>query len=148
MGNESRGIMSKAVLLRAGLIIGIFFSTLAPHGLISTSAQSGGSIQLAVDTANFDQDGLLVLFGGLRLQGDIGLPVGAGDINGDGRADVIFCGMFGTSASRTNNGVVNVYVSDGRDSGFVNAADMPPNKKYFSEASADLMSRLLKAARM
>ena len=72
-----------------------------PHGLISTSAQSGGSIQLAVDTADFNQNGLLVLFGSLRLQGDVGLPVGAGDITGDGRADVMFCGMFGSSASRT-----------------------------------------------
>ena len=132
--------MSKAVTLRIGLIIGIFFSMLVPHGLISTSAQSGGSIQLAVDTANFNQDGLLVLFGALRLQGDIGLPVGAGDINGDGRADVVFCGMFGSSASRVNNGVVNVYVSDGRDSGFVNAADMPSNiSRIHGERTGDLL---------
>ena len=68
----------------------------------------GGAIQLAVDTANFNQDGLLVLFGGLRKQGEIGLPVAAGDINGDGRGDVIFCGMYGSTDPRTNNGVVNL----------------------------------------
>lgn len=132
--------MSKAVILRISLIIGILFSMLAPYGLISTSAQNGGSIQLAVDTADFNQDGLLVLFGALRLQGDIGLPVGAGDVTGDGRADVVFCGMFGSSASRINNGVVNVYVSDGRDSGFVNAADMPSNiSRIHGERTGDLL---------
>ena len=146
MGNESRGIMSKAVALRIGLIIGIFFSMLAPHGLFSTLAQNGGSIQLAVDTADFNQDGLLVLFGGLRLQGDVGLPVGAGYINGDGRAVVIFCGMFGSSASRTNNGVVNAYVSDGRDSGFVNAADLPPSiSRIHGERTGDLLGTSVSA---
>lgn len=146
MGNKSRGIMSKAVVLRAGLIIGIFFSWLVPHVMISTSAQSGGSIQLAVDTADFNQDGVLVLFGGLRLQGEVGLPVGAGDINGDGRADVIFCGMFGSSASRINNGVVNIYVSDGRDSGFVNSADMPSNiSRIHGAGTGDLLGTSVSA---
>ncbi len=119
---------------------------LLPHAFFSTSAQSGGSIQLAVDTANFSQDGLLVLFGSLRLQGDVGLPVGAGDINGDGRADVIFCGMFGSSSSRTNNGVVNIYVSDGRDSGFINSAD--PSSNIFriqGERTGDLLGTSVSA---
>src|ERR1044071_7596481 len=106
--------MKKRVVAHIGLILGIIVSPFALLGAISTSAQ-GGSIQLAVDLANFNQDGLLVLFGSLRLQGDIGLPVAAGDINGDGRADVIFCGMYGSSQNQTNNGVVNVYLSDGRD---------------------------------
>ena len=100
--------------LRIGLVLIILSSLVVPQ--IAVSAQ-GGSIQLAVDAADFDQDGLLVLFGGLRRQGEIGLPVGAGDINGDGLGDVIFCGMFGSSGSRTNNGVVNVYISDGRTAG-------------------------------
>ncbi len=110
--------------LRLGLVLIILSSLVVPQ--IAVSAQ-GGSIQLAVDAADFDQDGLLVLFGGLRRQGEVGLPVGAGDINGDGRGDVIFCGMFGSSGSRTNNGVVNFYISDGRDSGFVDQARNPPN---------------------
>ena len=138
--------MSKAVALRTSLIIGIFFSMLVPHAFVSTSAQSGGSIQLAVDTANFNQDGLLVLFGSLRLQGDVGLPVGAGDINGDGRADVIFCGMFGSSSSRINNGVVNIYVSDGRDSGFINSADLPSNIfRIHGERTGDLLGTSVSA---
>jgi hypothetical protein len=100
----------------------------------------GGAIELAVDAANINQDGLLVLFGGLRLQGQIGLPVGAGDINGDGRADVIFCGMYGSSGSRENNGIVNFYISDGRDSGFVNASENPPNIfKLAGQRSGDLL---------
>lgn len=107
------------------MIIGLILSLSLPLIAIRATAQ-GGSIELAVDTANFNQDGLLVLFGGLRLQGDIGLPVAAGDINGDGRADVVFCGMFGSTGSRNNNGVVNFYLSDGRDSGFINAAQDPP----------------------
>jgi hypothetical protein len=96
--------------------------------MATRTAAQGGSIELAVDTANFNQDGLLVLFGGLRFQGEIGLPVAAGDINGDGRGDVIFGGMYGSSSSlRENNGVVNFYLSDGRDSGFINAALNPPS---------------------
>ena len=66
-----------------GLILGLVLSLSLPLIAIRATAQ-GGSIELAVDTANFNQDGLLVLFGGLRRQGEIGLPVAAGDINGDG----------------------------------------------------------------
>src|SRR5215510_828898 len=108
--------MSTRVVLRVGLIVGTLFFLILSHARFSTSAQSGGQIQLAVDTANFNQDGLLVLFGSLRMQGEVGLPVGAGDINGDGRDDVIFCGMYGSTGGRTNNGVINFYISDGRDS--------------------------------
>src|SRR5438270_458443 len=118
--------MTKAVTLRGGAVVAIIFALLLPQSVFRTSAQ-GGAIQLAVDTANFNQDGLLVLFGGLRLQGEIGLPVAAGDVNGDGRADVLFGGMYGSSDPFTNNGTVNLYLSDGRDSGFINQADHPPN---------------------
>lgn len=101
---------------------------------------------MAVDAANFDQDGLLVLFGGLRLQGDIGLPVGAGDINGDGRADVIFCGMYGSTGNRDNNGVVNFYLSDGRDSGFIDAAQTPSRiLKLAGQRSGDLLGTSVSA---
>src|SRR5207244_10875377 len=106
--------------IHTGLILGLIVSLSLPLNAIRATAQ-GGAIELAVDTANFSQDGLLVLFGGLRMQGQIGLPVAAGDINGDGRADVIFCGMY-ASTDGDNNGVVNFYLSDGRDSGFVNDA--------------------------
>src|SRR5215813_1019229 len=118
----SRKVASVHFGLVVALILALFASTVG----VPARAQ-GGSIQLAVDTANFNQDGLLVLFGGLRLQGDIGLPVAAGDLNGDGRADVIFCGMNGSTFPMINNGVVNFYMSDGRDSGFVDAGLNPPN---------------------
>jgi hypothetical protein len=138
--------MSKrTVLFRTSLIPGIILALLLPPVAIRITAQ-GGVIELAVDTANFDQDGLLVLFGGLRLQGDIGLPVAAGDINGDGRADVIFCGMYGSTGSRTNNGVVNFYLSDGRDSGFINAAENPPSiLKLAGQRSGDLLGTSVSA---
>jgi hypothetical protein len=100
-----------------------------PAAPFSTEAQVNPAIELAVDTANFQQDGVLSLFGGLRRQGDIGLPVGAGDLNADGRADVIFCGMYGSAGAgfRINNGQINFYMSDGRDSGFLDQAQNPPS---------------------
>src|SRR5215470_16618972 len=100
---------------RAAIVLSIVSLITLPASIPGRAAQTGGTVELAVDTANFNQDGLLVLFGSLRLQGEIGLPIAAGDINGDGKADVIFCGMFGSSGLRTNNGVVNFYISDGRD---------------------------------
>ena len=129
----------------AGLIAGLILSLSLPIIAIRAGAQ-GGSIELAVDTSNFNQDGLLVLFGDLRLQGDIGLPVAAGDINADGRADVIFCGMFGSTGSRDNNGVVNFYISDGRDSGFVDAAQNPSSiSKLAGQRSGDLLGTSVSA---
>jgi hypothetical protein len=131
--------MKRAVILRVGAIAAVTLSLLLPQGEFRTSAQSG-TIQLAVDTANFNQDGLLVLFGGLRLQGEIGLPVGAGDVNGDGRADVLFGGMYGSTFPFTNNGVINIYLSDGRDSGFINQADNPSGIfRIFGAGSGDLL---------
>jgi len=128
-----------------GLIPGVILSVLLSLIAIRAFAQ-GGAIQLAVDTANFNQDGLLVLFGGLRRQGEIGLPVAAGDINGDGRGDVIFCGMYGSTDPRTNNGVVNFYLSDGRDTGFVDAAQNPPNIfKLAGQHSGDLLGTSVSA---
>src|SRR5712692_4574454 len=128
-----------------GLILGLIVSLSLPLNAIRATAE-GAAIELAVDTANFNQDGLLVLFGGLRMQGEIGLPVAAGDINGDGRADVIFCGMYGSSGNRNNNGVVNFYLSDGRDSGFVDAAQNPPNIFTLSgQRSGDLLGTSVSA---
>ncbi|MEK6285983.1 MAG: integrin alpha [Acidobacteriota bacterium] len=128
-----------------GLILGLILSLVLPLISIRATAQ-GGAIELAVDTANFNQDGLLVLFGGLRLQGDIGLPVAAGDINGDGRGDVIVCGMYGSTGTRDNDGVVSFYLSDGRDSGFVDAAQNPPNIfKLTGQRSGDLLGTSVSA---
>lgn len=129
----------KGIRAHTGLILGLVLSLSLPFIAFRATAQ-GGSIELAVDTANFNQDGLLVLFGGLRFQGDIGLPVAAGDINGDGRGDVIFCGMYGSTGNRENNGVVNFYLSDGRDSGFVDAAQNPASIfKLAGQRSGDLL---------
>src|SRR5690242_17682845 len=131
--------MVKVVTFRFAAVLVVVFSLLLPQGISYTSAQ-GGEVQLAIDTSNFNQDGLLVLFGGLRLQGEVGLPVGAGDINGDGRADVLFGGMYASTFPFTNNGSVNVYLSDGRDSGFVNQAENPSSFiRIFGGGSGDLL---------
>jgi hypothetical protein len=111
--------------------------------LLSSGLAQGGfipsnpAIPIAVDTANFNQDGMLAIFGSLRFGGDVGLPVGAGDINGDGRADVIYCAMYGSAGpgNRSNNGQVYFLLSDGRDSGFVDTSLNPPN--LFSLTGAD-----------
>jgi len=138
-------VTNKGTQVHKGLILGIILSMLLPLIAIGVFAQ-GGAIQLAVDTANFNQDGLFVLFGGLRKQGEIGLPVGAGDINGDGRGDVIFCGMYGSTGNRDNNGVVNFYMSDGRDTGFVDASQNPPNIfKLAGQHSGDLLGTSVSA---
>ena len=134
--------MSKLFIL---FILVVVVAMLFPQSAIRTLAQ-GGAIQLAVDTANFNQDGLLVLFGGLRKQGHVGLPIAAGDINGDGRADVIFCGMYGSVGNRENNGVVNFYLSDGRDTGFVDTSQNPPNIfKLAGQRSGDLLGTSVSA---
>jgi len=131
--------------LNKRVILAVIFSSLLSLITVGAGAQSG-AIELAVDAANINQDGLLVLFGGLRLQGQIGLPVAAGDINGDGRADVIFCGMYGSIGSRENNGIVNFYISDGRDSGVVNASENPPNIfKLAGQRSGDLLGTSVSA---
>jgi hypothetical protein len=141
--------MNKRVFVfHACLIIAVVSSLILPQVAIKTSAQNGERIQLVADTQNLNQDGMLAIFGGLRLGGDAGLPVGAGDINGDGRADVIFCEMFGSAGpgSRTNNGQVNFYISDGRDSGFVDAAQNPPNIfELIGERSGDLLGTSVSA---
>ena len=106
-------------------IIAVLLAIIAP--IPSALTQSGMQIELAVDTAIPNQDGLLALYGGVALGGEKGMPVGAGDINGDGRADVIFCEMYASVGARDNNGQVNFYISDGRDSGNVDAFTQPPN---------------------
>jgi FG-GAP repeat protein len=132
--------------LRAFLRLGIVMMLLLSAATISNLADD--RIQLAVDTSNFTQDGLFVLFGGLRLQGDKGLPVAAGDINGDGRADVIFCGMYGSAGAgnRRNNGQVNFYLSDGRDTGFLDQRQNPSNiLTLVGERSGDLLGTSVSA---
>lgn len=122
--------MSKTgIAIRVGFILALISLLSLPRVAPLSSAQSGGNIELAVDTANPSQDGLLAIFAELRFGGEIGLPVGAGDINGDNRADVIFCQMYASAGAgnRQNNGQVNFYISDGSDSGIVDAATNPPN---------------------
>ncbi|MFY9555519.1 MAG: hypothetical protein WAV20_24775 [Blastocatellia bacterium] len=138
--------MKAVTLAHKGFFLGLILSLSFLAIIAIRAIAQGGAIELAVDTADFNQDGLLVLFGGLRLQGEIGLPVAAGDINGDGRADVMFCGMFGSSGNRENNGVVNFYISDGRDTGFVNDALNPPNMfRLFGAKSGDLLGTSISA---
>ncbi len=122
--------MSKrGTVLRSVLALGII-SMLVTAGLFSAVAQVNNKIELAVDLANFNQDGLLVLFGKERNGGFIGMPVGAGDVNGDGRSDVMFCQMYAGAFSRRNNGQVNIYLSDGSDTGVVDANQNPPQIKF------------------
>src|SRR5215831_6839762 len=105
-----------------------------------SAATDGSGIRLAVDTKDPNQDGLLVLYGAAHRGGDIGLPVAAGDINGDGRADVAFCEMYASSPDgRLNSGQVNLYLSDGRDTGPVDAAKHPAsNFSITGRSSGDL----------
>jgi hypothetical protein len=94
----------------------------------SKAVQNNPLVQLAMDTA-VPNDGLLTIYGALRLGGEIGMPIGAGDMTGDGRADVMYCEMYASAGAgnRTNNGQVNFYISDGRDTGDVNQAQNPAN---------------------
>src|SRR5215467_12341124 len=105
-----------------------------------SAATDATGIRLAVDTKDPNQDGLLVLYGAAHRGGDIGLPVAAGDINGDGRADVAFCEMYASSPDgRLNSGQVNLYLSDGRDTGPVDAAKIPAsNFSITGRSSGDL----------
>jgi hypothetical protein len=119
------GIIRRSVF--AGGAVAFLLAFLLSRVFIPTSAQSG--VELAIDTAILNQDGVLGLYGAIRFGGEVGLPVGAGDITGDGRADVMFCAMYADAGAgfRRNNGQVNFYISDGRDSGVVDAAENPPN---------------------
>jgi hypothetical protein len=110
------------------LVIGVFGR--------SKVVQNNPLVQLAMDTA-VPNDGLLTLYGAQRLGGQIGMPIGAGDMTGDGRADVMFCEMYASAGagSRVNNGQVNFYISDGRDTGDIDQAQNPAN--IFTLVGAD-----------
>jgi hypothetical protein len=118
----------KARFSRYFLTIALFSLVVIPCDSKSTTAQNNPLVQLAMDTA-VPNDGLLTIYGALRLGGEIGMPIGAGDITGDGRGDVIYCEMYASAGAgnRTNNGQVNFYISDGRDTGNVDQAQNPPN---------------------
>ncbi|HYP25272.1 MAG TPA: hypothetical protein VE262_01020 [Blastocatellia bacterium] len=121
-------------------VVAIISLILSPAVFGPHAAQNNPRIELAVDTLVPYQDGLLVLYGGLRLGGEKGLPVGAGDINGDGRADVMFCALYGSTGDRRNNGRVNIYLSDGKDTGVVEAGQQPPSISWIDGAnSGDLL---------
>ena len=114
--------MSKTgIAIRVGFILALISLLSLPRVAPLSSAQSGGNIELAVDTANPSQDGLLAIFAELRFGGEIGLPVGAGDINGDNRADVIFCQMYASAGAgnrrhaegRRNEGAMRAGRRDG-----------------------------------
>ncbi|HLG15201.1 MAG TPA: hypothetical protein VJH03_11960 [Blastocatellia bacterium] len=123
--NRTQTFLRTIIFVGLILALAVQAATVPP----AARAQTTQAIELAVDTKDLDQDGLLALFGGARLGGEIGLPVAAGDINGDSRADVIFCAMYASSATgnRSNNGQVNFYISDGRDTGVIDARTNPPN---------------------
>src|SRR5215813_9809013 len=124
-----------------GKAIGAVASSLLLLFFQFSAATDSAAIRLAIDTKNPNQDGLLVLYGGVSRGGEIGPPVGAGDINGDGRADVVFCEMYASSPDgRKNNGQVNLYLSDGRDTGIVDAAGHPASfSTLIGKASGDLL---------
>lgn len=128
-------------LSRVVLSLAIISLLILPFSKHITSAQNPSAIEIAVDTA-VPQDGLLTIYGGVRLGGEIGYPVAAGDINGDGRADVISCAMYATAGAgnRLNNGLVNFYISDGRDTGSVDLSQNPPNNfRLVGANSGDLL---------
>jgi hypothetical protein len=102
----------------------------------SKAVQNNPLVQLAMDTA-VPNDGLLTIYGAARFGGQIGMPIGAGDMTGDGRADVIYCEMYASAGvgNRVNNGQVNFYISDGRDTGDIDQAQNPQN--IFTLVGAD-----------
>ena len=115
-------------ILRVVLLLALLLSLILLLAHQSSRAQ-GNTVQLAVDTAVRSQDGLLSIYNNTRLAGEIGFPIGVGDINGDSRADIIMDGMYASAGpgSRINNGEIKVYLSDGRDSGDIDLAQNPPN---------------------
>ncbi len=122
-----------------GIVILLIIVLVSLAGVEIRSTAQVNTVELAVDTRNKDQDGLLVLHGGIARGGERGFPVGAGDINGDGRDDVIFCGMYANSFG-TQNGHVNFYLSDGRDTGAVDAGQLPASIGFLRGAtSGDLL---------
>ncbi|HVF92452.1 MAG TPA: hypothetical protein VNH22_20465 [Blastocatellia bacterium] len=126
--------------VRLYLLVAVISLILLPLVKAPLAAQSNPGVELAVDTLTPYQDGLLVLYGGLRLGGEKGLPVGAGDINGDNRADVMFCALYASTGDRRNNGRVNIYLSDGKDTGVVEAGQQPSTISWLDGAnSGDLL---------
>jgi hypothetical protein len=111
-------------VVRAFIFLGVVFGALLQEP--SSVAQINDRIELASDLADPNQDGLLTFYGAAPRGGEIGLPVGAGDLNGDGRADVVFCEMYATMLGRNNCGLVNFCLSDGRDTGMIDLATSPP----------------------
>lgn len=103
---------------------------------LSKARAQAAEIDIAVDT-EVPTDGLLTIYGGTRMAGEKGFPIGAGDMNGDGRADVIFGGLYAHAGAgnRLFNGLVSFYISDGRDTGAVDQAQNPAN--IFTLVGAD-----------
>lgn len=129
-------MMKKYLFSRVAAILTLVVSLLLPPGSQSNTEtkkskvvrQGGQQIEIAADTET-PTDGVLTIYGGTRFAGEKGFPTGAGDINGDGRADVIFGGLYAHAGSgnRLFNGLVSFYISDGRDTGAVDQAQNPPN---------------------
>src|SRR5262245_49943881 len=118
----------KGFIPRVAVLLALLLSLVLPFTRQSSRAQ-GNIIQLAVDTEVRNQDGLLTIYNNTRSAGEIGFPIGVGDINGDGKADIIMDGMFASAGAgtRNHNGEIKVYLSDGRDSGDIDLAQNPPN---------------------
>jgi hypothetical protein len=129
-------MMKKIGFFRSFLPLTLVSFLLIPAISTSASLQNHPQVQLAMDTA-VANDGLLTIYGAIRSGGEIGMPIGAGDINGDGRGDVIYCEMYASAGAgiRTNNGQINFYISDGRDTGNVDQAQNPAN--IFTLVGAD-----------
>lgn len=132
----------RSYILCSWLMLAAIILASAPFRSSKSRAQSA-QIQLVSDVAMQNQDGLLGLYGSIHNGGSLGMPVAAGDLNGDGRADVFFTEMYANSSpdgQRINNGQLNIYLSDGRDTGALDVASNP--SMFFSvrgQRSGDLL---------
>ena len=125
------------------LLFGMMIPTAARFAALNVHAQQSPGIQMAMDMAIAGQDGVLTLYGAKPFGGTIGLPVASGDLNGDGLADVAFGEMYASAdpaGVRVNNGKVNVYLSNGSDTGIVDASAQPTAfQTIIGQRSGDLL---------
>lgn len=103
----------------AALVLALMFFAIGERGTLA---------QQAWDVGNTDQAGQLTVYGGAPLGARLGLPLAGGDLNGDGKADVILTPMFansGPARQRANAGEAVIVLSSGTIAGVIDLATLP-----------------------